>query len=211
MRNSCIYVACVMTLSLAACSDDQPVKVSPSLDAPSNLRAVERTSASITLAWLGPSDATRFELQRRSHGEPAFSALAQLPLESGGGSYADSSLAPRSTHTYRVRATNDVATSAWSDSLTVRTGLAAPVLESVTSPNAVTAELHWQYEPVEGTIEIQRRRSISWEHAASVPAAQHAYSDSSQAPFAILSYRVRAIEEADRDRTQRRPTYYRSP
>ena len=188
-----------MTLSLAACGDDQPVKVSPSLDAPTNLRAAERTSASITLAWQGPSDAKRFELERHADGDSAFAPLAQVtPQQDNAGSYLDAELAPRASFEYRVRALSDRVASEWSTPITLRTRPVAPLLQSVSALAGYTARITWSYDVPTARVELESRRNAGeWTFTAVLPASQQSYLDHFSNSFLTLEYRLRAIEEAD--------------
>jgi len=84
----------------------------PTPTAPDGLTATLATATSIQLTWNDrSSDESLFEIQRRSNGG-SWSTLASPAANTT--AYLDSGLTPSTTYDYRVRASGDGGTSAWS-------------------------------------------------------------------------------------------------
>lgn len=82
--------------------------------APSNLVASDLSESSIQLNWTDNSNnETSFEVQRSPDGVTGWQTIA-LP-SSNSNAYVDNSLTPSTTYYYRVRATNAVGNSGWSN------------------------------------------------------------------------------------------------
>jgi hypothetical protein len=100
------WVMQFVALRLAGGSDSN----TQALTAPSGLTATTTSSSQVNLSWTGSTDnigVSGYLVERcAGTGCPNFIQVANVP---GGTSYSDTGLAPSTTYTYRVRAT-DVAT-----------------------------------------------------------------------------------------------------
>ena len=92
----------------------------------SSLSASQNGSASIAIYWkpgIGDNTVYHYEIQRLTD-TGGFTDVATVDGSVGG--YADTGLAPDTTYTYRIRATNFVGESAWSDTVSATT-LSIPI------------------------------------------------------------------------------------
>jgi fibronectin type 3 domain-containing protein len=95
-----------------------PTNVAPA--APTNLAATVASSTQVNLTWSDNSNnETAFSVWHSTDGGLNWTRIAVLIPNST--SYSDTGLSPNTSYTYRVRATNNVGASAWSNQVTVTT------------------------------------------------------------------------------------------
>jgi chitodextrinase len=88
-----------------------PPPPTPTVPAPpAGLTAAPLSATSVSLSWTDVSNATSYNIQRRT-GSGAFASLATLI---GGASYTDNTAAASTSYGYQVSATNSAGTSSWS-------------------------------------------------------------------------------------------------
>lgn len=89
---------------------------------PADFRATQVTACAVNLSWTDTPNEDHFELERADGG--AWQEVARPPRDAT--SHVDKGLKPSTTYVYRIRATNNVASSSWSENLLATTGPAAP-------------------------------------------------------------------------------------
>lgn len=111
--------------------------------APSNLSAVAISAKRVDLSWTdNSSNETSFKVERSSNGGRAWTQIAQVGA--GVTSYSDTTTAKNKTYSYRVRSSNEVGNSAYSNVVKVTTPSAAAgfvpgaVAEFDESPNELS-------------------------------------------------------------------------
>lgn len=160
--------------------------------APTSLAATSSNADEIILSWSHDSDKEEgFEVERdRGAG---FVLVATLTADKTG--YRDSGLDSETSYTYRVRATNSVGSSAWSNEDTATT-------HSLTAPSGLTAsavgtsavDLSWTDRSLyESAFEIERDDG-SIVVTFDVPANTTTHTDSGLDSYTLYTYRIRAMD-----------------
>lgn len=174
---------------------DSDPNVTEPPQAPTSLQATATSLTRVDLSWTDNStieDAV--EVERADGASGPFGALASLGVNVV--TYADTTVLPGGTYRYRVRATNEIGPSAWSQEVSISTsappltGLAATVLSNR------TVELTWNDESAQETA-IGVDRAIgsppgAWTRIATLAADETDYVDSTVAPDTTYSYRLQA-------------------
>jgi regulation of enolase protein 1 (concanavalin A-like superfamily) len=167
--------------------------------APRNLRMTGNAGNQVQLAWEDDAtNETSYELER-STGSGAFSLLATLAADSK--QYTDSSVAPSTGYSYRVRAVNGAGASTYSNTLTITSAPpppAAPSNLAVSSVTATQVSLTWTDNSPERTASFELQRSTdgvnfvrpSW--TSSGPPFTNA-TDATVSPSTTYYYRVQAV------------------
>jgi fibronectin type 3 domain-containing protein len=115
---------------LAACSDDDPVKVVDPPAAPSNVQATQ-VSGGVQVSWTASSGATSYNVDKQIVGSGGF---IQIATALSGTSYTDSDVSEGNSYNYRVTAVGEGGESSPSDPA----GVNIPVTE-LDAPTNVTA------------------------------------------------------------------------
>lgn len=198
-RAALLCVAC-LALLVACSDDDRPSTPRPPerLDRPT-LSLVERSPHRLVLEWRRPARSMLLSLERRAGTDSSFTLLSEwMADDSTRGSYPDSGLASHSTYAYRVRASNEQATSDWSDTLEARTGLETPTVTEASAIDREHVRVRWTYPCATCEVEIARRTSAEdWSSFAILPAERGEAIVTTSRPALVLRLRLRAIEGAD--------------
>lgn len=169
--------------------------------APTGLTAVTVSSGEIQLAWTdGSSKPSAFSVERRTS-DGDFGVLTAVA--SGMTAHSDTTVAPGTTYTYRVRATNAEGASAYSDTATASTLQAPPAtpvgLEAMVLSNR-EIRLAWQDASTnEAQFRIERKlvggaadfRQIATLNAVAGDGSQVTFTDTQLTPGTAYAYRVR--------------------
>jgi large repetitive protein len=171
--------------------------------APAGLTATTISGSRIDLAWNDLSDnETGFEIERCGAADCSagpFVAVTTVPA--GTQAYSNTGLAVDGTYTYRVRATNNVAPSAYSNTATANTiRPAAPLTLAASTISAAQIDLAWSdTSSIETGFSIERCATAGCSNFAeigTVGANVTSYSDLTVVPETFYSYRVRATNVA---------------
>ena len=162
--------------------------------APSGLTASAASSTRVNLAWAdNSSNETGFQLERATGGG-SFSALGTAGASVT--TYADQTVQPSTSYTYRVRATGSTA-SGWSNSATVTTPSAAPAAPSGLTATALSRSqirLNWtDNSSNESGFRIERSTNGStYTQIATVGAGVKTYTSTGLSSNRTYWFRVRA-------------------
>lgn len=172
--------------------------------APTGLTATMISGSRIDLAWTDASDnETAFEIERCSNGVCAsdgdFTAVASVPA--GTEAYSNTGLAVDGTYTYRVRATNNVAPSAFSATATANTiRPAAPSALVATTVSATQIDLVWHDNTaIETGFSVQRcsgQGCSTFTEIGTTTPDDTTYTDATALPETFYTYRVFAANLA---------------
>jgi hypothetical protein len=166
---------------------------------PSALSATLDGSTAVNLSWTDNSDnETGFLLERKT-GSGSYAVIATL--DAGVTSYSDSGLATDTTYTYRVRGTNGMVNSGYSNTSSVTTPQTAPAAPSGLTASAndeTEVDLNWTDNATNETGFVIERstRGGSYVQIATVGAGVSSYGDTDVTPDTQYSYRVRATNGA---------------
>jgi hypothetical protein len=171
--------------------------------APGGLTATTISGSRIDLAWNDLSDnETGFEIERCALGTCADGDFANVATVAAGvQAYSNTGLAVDGRYTYRVRAINLVAPSAYSGTATANTiRPAAPLTLTATTISATRIDLTWSdTSSIETGFSIERCASTGCSNFAAVGttgANVTTFSDLTAAAETFYSYRVRATNVA---------------
>lgn len=143
-----------------------PLTITPSFDAPANLRATGVTSTSLSLAWDAVTGAAGYELQRSPDNGVTFSTAASP----AGTSYNDTGLAPGKKYVWRVRAFAGSQQGAFSQAFTSTTVLPASASFSSTGAGFASVDLAWtQVSGAAGYLIFRRPPGGSFAQLGSTP------------------------------------------
>ena len=161
-----------------------------------DLTAMVISSSRIDLSWnTDSSNANAFELERKTE-NGVFALIATRNVDER--RYSDTGLPPGTSYTYRVRATNAVGGSDWSNQAIVTTSSTNPIVEILLAPIVVSdtqIDLNWEASPGAGiTFGIDRKtENRGFAQIATVDADVTRYSDVGLTPGVRYTYRIRAI------------------
>jgi len=162
--------------------------------APANLRASAATVSSISLAWDDESDnEDGFEVERKSGTAGTWSLIA-TPGENAE-AYTDGGRPEATEYFYRVRATNDIGDSAYSNEAELATLPAAPTNLTAEAITSRRVDLAWtDHSGGETGFKIERRASPTdpWVQIGTSDANVVAYQDRQVLEETTYSYRVLA-------------------
>ncbi|HEX8525314.1 MAG TPA: fibronectin type III domain-containing protein [Tepidisphaeraceae bacterium] len=165
---------------------------------PTNLSATADSSSQVTLAWTDASDnETGFKIYRAATG----GIFVQIgTVGAGVSSYVDTSVSANASYSYRMRATNSIGDSAYTDVVTVTTPLApqapvAPTALSATATSPSQIVLSWTDNSNNETgFRIERATGAgSFAAIATLGAGVTSYADNGLAASTSYNYRVMAF------------------
>lgn len=167
--------------------------------APTSLRADLSSSAGITLTWTDNADNEDEFIIERMTSPGAYVALSpKVAAKSGTGttvSYLDKDVTAGNTYIYRVRSSNALGRSAYSNEVTVSAwDTVAPASLTVTPVSSTRLDLAWSYT---GTLTyntvIERKTGTTgtWTMVYTAPRGVLKYSDTGLSPNTQYFYRVR--------------------
>ncbi len=163
---------------------------------PTNLSPTVLSASQIRLVWTdNSSDEAAFAIWRKS-GQGQFTRVALMPPYSTG--YTDAGLNPNTSYTYRVRATNGLYASPWSNdagAATLPLPPAAPTGLTVTVAASRQLNLSWtDHSSTETAVTVWRRSGAGgYARIAVLPPNATHFGDAGLSPNTIYFYRVRAI------------------
>ena len=164
--------------------------------APSGLTAVASSSSRVDLHWTdGSTDEDGFEVER-AIGNGAFSPIGAVGPNTT--TYADTSVGPVTTYTYRVRAVAGGIGSSYAVSAPVTTPdgpPAAPTDLTGSSPSSTTIQLSWTDRSNNETgFHVERSTDgVTFSPAGTTDANSTSFLDTGLPPNTTYTYRVRAF------------------
>ncbi len=189
-----VYYRIAATNSTGISGYSNVVSATTYLEEPTSLVAKPFESFQIDLMWDdNASVETGYEVDRRIGSSGAFTNLARLSANSN--TYTNQSLTPETTYEYRVRATGSTINSAYSDTVTVITGLYPPSNVMVTPLTAFELDISWINNTSIAThVIVQRSLSANCDFVATdtLAASATTYQDSGLEPNTTYFYRVQA-------------------
>jgi carboxypeptidase T len=171
--------------------------------APANLAAAAVSSSQINLTW-GDSDTEAGYKIERCTGAGCSDFMQVAAVGANVTSYANSGLTASTSYSYRVRATNAVGDSAYSNEVSAAT-LAAPTVPAAptgltaTAVSASQISLTWADSDTETGFKIERCTGVNctdFAQIATVGANVASYANSGLSASTSYSYRVRAYNTA---------------
>ena len=168
---------------------------------PAGLSATATSPTSVSLVWLDNAiDETGYVVERAT-GAGSFSGLATLPANAV--SYVDTTAAASTLYSYRVKATNAVGSSGYSNTATATTPAAGTVPAAPTSLTATAVSrsqinLAWGDVATETGYKVERssNRTSAWAQIATTAADTPAYTNTGLPRLTTYYYRVRATNAA---------------
>ena len=163
--------------------------------APASLSAQATSSSAIALAWSDPNAGETDQRVERKQGTGLWSQVAAVAADVE--TFEDSSLAPATTYSYRVRACDGGECSPYSNVASATTSSTVPsvpqnLIASVLSGQDV--DLTWtDASTTETSFRLERRRNgTQWSQLATVPANATTYRDSGLWIGTTYRYRLKA-------------------
>jgi hypothetical protein len=165
---------------------------------PSGLAATAVSSTRVDLTWTDAStDEDSFSIERATSGT-AFAAIGTTPANTP--TFSDTTAAPGTSYSYRVRARNTAGFSAYSNTAAattpggVATTPAAPTGLAATAISGTRVDLTWTDASTdEDSFSIERATGgTAFAAIGTTPANTPTFSDTTAAPGTSYSYRVRA-------------------
>jgi thermitase len=167
--------------------------------APTGLSATAASASRIDLAWTDAANNEDSYAVERSTDGVVFSQVATLLANAV--AYSDTGLAAATRYYYRVRASNVVGSSGYSNTANATTSQSVPAAPTGLSATALSGRqvlLTWSDQSSnESGFKIERRRGPnSWSQIATVGAGVTSYTDSGLVAGGRYTYRVRAYNIA---------------
>ncbi|MEO7754869.1 MAG: fibronectin type III domain-containing protein, partial [Terracoccus sp.] len=189
--------------NVATATTQAPAPTAPA--APSGLVATAPSATAVDLSWVdNASDETAYAVERSLNGTDGWTSAASLAA--GTTTFRDTGLTASTSYSYRVRATNAVGPSTWSNVATATTQAPTPTLPATPSGLTATAassaavDLSWVDNASDETAYVVERSpdgTGSWTVlAGSLPAGSTSYSDTGLSASTAYSYRVKATNVA---------------
>ena len=164
--------------------------------APTDLRAVTATTTGISIAWTDrSSNETGFKIERKNASGGTWAQVKTVGP--GVTSYADTGLAEATPYNYRVRASNAIGDSAYSNEILAYTIAAAATNLSATVVNERRIDLGWtDHSAGESGFRVERKvgASGSWTAITIVAPDVTAYSDTNVVESTTYDYRIVAYD-----------------
>jgi len=164
--------------------------------APTSLHATAATVTEIDLAWTDRStNETGFKIERKNATVATWSEVHAVGPDVT--SYADTGLAEATPYNYRVRATNAVGDSGYSNEILAYTLPAAPMDLTATAINERRVDLAWaDHSAGESGFRIEKKVGVagSWTAINLVAPDVTTYSDTNVVESTTYSYRVYAYD-----------------
>lgn len=169
-------------------------------NAPSGLEKIASTNNSITLKWTDNSTTeAKFEVFRSLTAGGTYSKVGEVGADVT--EFTNNGLASGTKYYYKVRATNDDASSLFTDVVEANTtGLAAPIVTSLSSPNSQTIIVNWQDKEVNETnykIERSLEANANFTEVGVVAANTTTFNDNTVQYGTTYYYRVYAVSGTD--------------
>ncbi|MFL6014516.1 MAG: N,N-dimethylformamidase beta subunit family domain-containing protein [Gaiellaceae bacterium] len=199
MRVDRVSVGSTTSVTLDAVFDDVAIDGGPvqAPAAPSGLAATSPTSSEVDLSWLdNASTESSFVVQRST--SSAFDTFTSFTAPANATSYADRSAAAATTYYYRVKASNAVGDSTYSNTASATTAApppAAPTGLASTVLSPTSTRLDWaDNSSTESSFVVERSGDPSFRSPTSIvlPANTVAYTDAGL-PDGAYYYRVKAV------------------
>ena len=164
--------------------------------APSALAATAISTTQVNLSWAdNASNETGFKIERKTGSGGSYGEIATVGANVS--TYSDTGLAEGTNYFYRVRATNAVGDSAYSNEANATTFTNppdAPTGLTATTTSSTQIDLSWTDVANETGFKIERKTGVggSYSQIATVGAGVVAYSNTGLAPNTTYYYRIRA-------------------
>ncbi|HEX8912830.1 MAG TPA: fibronectin type III domain-containing protein, partial [Humisphaera sp.] len=164
--------------------------------APSGLTASPSGGGyTVTLTWADTATGeTAFQVQRQQQGTDAWVSLPDAAANAT--SYTDATAAEGTTYSYRVRAVNAYASSAYADAATATTVPNAPTGLVVTTAGTTAINLSWTDNSAGETgfvVERSADGGETWQSAGTPAAGVTTLADTGLTAATAYTYRVRAV------------------
>ncbi len=163
--------------------------------APAGLAGTAPSSSSIVLTWSGVPNAATYLVERNLPPSTTWTQIGTATAPTT--TLTSTGLSADTEYGFRVRASNVVGTSAYSEPVTVRTlalPTSAPWSIAATSVGALSVTVVWSNVNYETGYELERRLGASeWEPLATTAANITSFSDDTVQPLLTYEYRVRAF------------------
>jgi|GEM_PF-1642433 len=172
----------------------------PPPDAPTSLSLVARDHESVQVTWTDNADNEGGYTLERRNGSAVFLQVAALPANSQ--AYTNTGLSPETAYTYRVLATSDHGSSAYSNELALTTSVApapeAPGSLVGAAQSAEVVSLSWSdLSDYETGFRVERAQGVGGDFItlAIVPANATTYQDTNATPLSTIRYRIIAYND----------------
>lgn len=179
-------------------SNELAVPVTPPT-IPSPLVATTNSSSSITLAWPNVELETGYKLERGTSAAGPWTQIATPAADAI--TFQTTGLAQSTTYFFRIRATNNIGDSGYSEvvsATTLQAPPAAPSIFYVASNYYYQVGLAWTDVSYEDSYVVEKAPTSSgtWTQLATLPANTTSYTDASVAASTLYYYRIKAVNAA---------------
>ncbi len=190
-----VYASNGALASLA--SNDLAVSVTPPA-VPSPVTAAADSSSAITLTWPNVASETGYKIERASSISGPWTQIATPAANVV--SFQSTGLTQSTTYFYRIRSTNSIGDSAYSEVVSATTLLAPPSVPSVFVSSSLYYQvaLSWTNVGFETGYVLERSPTSSgtWAVLATLPADTTSYTDTTVTSSTLFYYRVKAFNAA---------------
>ena len=166
---------------------------------PSPLVATANSSSAITVSWPNIDSETGYKLERGSSATGPWTQIATPATDAT--TYQNTGLTQSTTYYFRIRSTNAIGDSGYSEIVTATTLLAPPATPSifyVASNYYYQVGLAWTDVSFEDTYVLERSPTSSgtWAVLATLAANTISFNDTSVAANTLYYYRIKAVNSA---------------
>lgn len=182
----------------SAASDELAASVTvPAI--PSPLTATTNSSSAITLTWPNVNSESGYKLERGSSAAGPWTQIATPAADAT--TYQNTGLTQSTTYYFRIRSTNAIGDSGYSEVVAATTLLAPPATPSifyVASSYYYQVGLAWTDVSFEDTYVLERSPTSSgtWTVLATLAANTTSFNDTSVAASTLYYYRIKAVNSA---------------
>lgn len=179
-------------------SDELAVSVSPPA-IPSPLTATANSTSAITLFWPNVEAESGYKIERGTSSTGPWTQIATTAVDVT--TYQNASLTQSTTYFFRIRSTNGIGDSAYSEvasATTLTAPPASPSLFYVSSNLSYQTVLAWTDVSFESNYVLERAPTSTgpWTELATLPANTISYTDATVAPSTQYYYRIKAVNTA---------------